>query len=136
MEIEIEYLGNLETKCVHGENGSVVFTDAPKDNQGKGENFSPTDLFAASLGSCVLTIMGIYAKKIGVDITGTKIQVTKEMAKIPPRRIQHLKCVLTSPHFFTSDVAEKLQQAGEHCPVHLSLHPDITCEFIYHWGQK
>ncbi len=136
IEIEVEYLGGLSTRSIHGNNREEIYTDAPIDNEGKGERFSPTDLFAASLGSCVLTIMGIYAKRLSVDMKGTKVVVTKEMAQVPPRRIKKLTLLLTSPHTFTPEITKKLEDAAEHCPVHLSLHPDIVVVFDYRWGQK
>lgn len=135
-DIEIYYEGDLSTRAVHRENKDEVFTDAPLDNQGKGRKFSPTDLLAVSLGSCVLTIMGIAAKKLGVDLRGTKVVVTKEMRSAPARMIGKLKVVLTSPHTFTSEITQRLQKAAEGCPVHYSLHPEIVQEFVYHWGQK
>jgi putative redox protein len=134
-EIDIWYEGQLSTRCVHRENGQEIRTDAPKDNQGKGEMFSPTDLFAASLGSCVLTVMGILAERIGVDITGTKISVTKEMASAPSRRIGKLTLVLTSPHRFDPDITQRLEKAATGCPVHHSLHPDVIQEYTFNWGQ-
>lgn len=135
-EIEIYYEGDLSTRSVHRGNGDEIFTDAPVDNQGKGRKFSPTDLLAVSLGSCVLTLMGIAAKKLGVDLVGTKVVVTKEMRSAPARMIGKLKIILTSPHTYTPEITERLQRAAEGCPVHHSLHPDIIQEFVYHWGQK
>lgn len=135
-EIEIFYEGDLSTRCVNLENGEELFTDAPKDNQGKGRKFSPTDLLAVSLGSCVLTVMGIAAKKLGVDLTGTKVSVTKEMRSAPARMIGKIKIVLTSPHVYSPEITQRLERAAEGCPVHNSLHPETIQEFSYHWGQK
>jgi len=134
-QIEIMYEGNLNTRCIHSDNGQEILTSAPKDNQGTGMMFSPTDLLATALGSCVLTIMGIMAQKLKVDITGTKVTVTKEMAHAPSRRIGKVKVILTSPHHFDPETTKKLQNAAEMCPVHQSLHPEVIQEFVYHWGQ-
>jgi len=136
VEIDIFYEGNLSTRCVHKESGQQIITDAPKDNQGRGEMFSPTDLVAAALGSCILTIMGILASRLKIDLVGTKITITKEMQQAPARRIGILKVVLTCPHRFDPETTKRLETAAEKCPVHHSLHPDIVQEFIYNWGQS
>ena len=133
-QIEIYYEGNLSTRSVFPETGEEILTDAPKDNQGEGRHFSPTDLVGVALGSCVLTIMGIVAKKLGVDITGTKASVSKEMATAPARRVGALTVVITSPHRFSAEITEKLEKAGNFCPVHHSLHPDIKQSFTFKWG--
>ncbi|MBS0604317.1 MAG: OsmC family protein [Verrucomicrobia bacterium] len=133
-EIDITYEGDLSTRCVHSDNKSEIVTDAPKDNQGLGRVFSPTDLFAASLGSCMLTLMGIGAKKLNVDIKGTRAKVTKEMAAIPLRRVGKLKVEITCPHRLTDEVIAKLVQMADMCPVKKSLHPDIVVECTYQWG--
>lgn len=133
--IEITYEGSLKTRCVHSENKAEIVTDAPKDNQGKGEMFSPTDLLAASLGSCVLTLMGIAANRLKVDLTGLRLTVEKEMAQLPSRRIGRLLLHIYCPQTFDHDTIQKLETAGIHCPVHQSLHPDTKQEFFFHWGQ-
>lgn len=132
--IEIFYEGNLATRAVFMETGAEIFTDAPKDNQGEGKRFSPTDLVGVALGSCVLTLMGIAAKKLGVDISGTKVSVSKEMASVPARRIGSLALVIQSPQRFSAEITEKLEKAGHFCPVHHSLHPDIKQTFTFQWG--
>ena len=134
-EIAIWYEGDLSTRCVHSDNGAEVLTDAPKDNQGLGRVFSPTDLFAASLGSCMLTLMGIAAKRLNVDLKGMHAKVTKEMVVAPVRRIGKLRVEFSCPHAFSEDVIGKLVRAAETCPVHHSLHPDIVLEFSYQWGR-
>ncbi len=133
-EIAIIYEGNLSTRCVHSDNHSEIVTDAPKDNQGLGSHFSPTDLFAASLGSCMLTLMGIGAKKLHLDIQGTKAIVSKEMASMPLRRIGKLKIEISCPHVFSEEIAKKLMELADTCPVKKSLHPDIVIECSYKWG--
>jgi putative redox protein len=132
--IEITYEGELSTRCVHGENHAEICTDAPKDNQGLGRVFSPTDLFAASLGSCMLTLMGIAARRLGVDIRGMRAEVVKEMAAAPSRRIGRLKIAFFCPRAFPEEVVAQLILAAENCPVHKSLHPDILLEFTWQWG--
>jgi putative redox protein len=132
-QIEIEYSGALRTRCLHVDSGEEIFTDAPKDNQGKGEFFSPTDLVGVALGSCVLTIMGIYAARHGLELKGMKVRVTKEM-KNSPRRIGKITLHFTSPHQFASEVQARLEQIAHECPVHHSLHPDIEQVFTFQWG--
>lgn len=133
-QIDITYEGDLSTRCVHSDNQAEIRTDAPKDVQGQGRVFSPTDLFAASLGSCMLTLMGMTAKRLGLDIQGMRAQVTKEMAAAPVRRIGKLRVAFKSPRPLQEDVIAKLVQAAESCPVHKSLHPDIVVEYVYDWG--
>ena len=134
-EIEILYKGNLATEALHKESGAKLLTDAPKDNQGKGENFSPTDLVGVALGSCVLTLMGIVAKRLGVDLAGSKVLLTKEMASLPLRRIAKLTLFISCPRSFDENIRVQLEKAGKLCPVHQSLHPDIVQEFHFTWGR-
>ncbi len=133
-EIQVVYEGSLRCRCIHTESGEEMMTDAPKDNQGKGEYFSPTDLVAVALGSCVLTLMGIQARRLGVNMDGSKIRVSKEMENLPHRRIKKLHVHFTSPHQFNHEVQTKLEKAGRECPVHHSLHPEISQTFIFEWG--
>ena len=130
---KISYLGDLRTECTHS-SGVSIQTDAPKDNQGKGECFSPTDLLAVSLGSCMLTIMGITARRLKIDLKGTTVEVQKEMATTPPRRVARLIVHFRSPARISIDVQKKLEEAAIHCPVHLSLHPEIKQEIDFVWG--
>jgi len=133
--IDITYEGNLRTRSVHSENKEEIVTDAPKDNQGKGEMFSPTDLLATALGTCVLTLMGIAANRLKVDLAGLRLTVEKEMAGLPSRRIGRLVMHVYCPKTFDTDITQKLETAGSHCPVHQSLHPDTRQEFFFHWGE-
>lgn len=133
-EIAIWYEGDLSTRCVHSDNHSEIRTDAPKETQGLGRVFSPTDLFAASLASCMLTMMGIAAKRLNIDIKGTRANVTKEMANAPMRRIGRLKVEFFCPLEPSEEQIAKLVQMAGHCPVHQSLHPDIILDVSYHWG--
>lgn len=134
-EMEVFYEGLLRTRCVHKESGNELKTDAPKDNMGKGELFSPTDLLAAALGTCILTLMGIAANRLKVDLTGLRLTVSKEMALAPSRRIGKLTCDIYCPKRFDSEITKKIEQAGSLCPVHASLHPDVIQEFRFHWGE-
>jgi putative redox protein len=137
VEIDIVYEGQLRTRATHEQSGNTLLTDAPKDNKGKGETFSPTDLVATALGSCIVTIMGIVAQRDGLDIEGTRVHVTKEMIQKPVRRIGSVKVTLTVPadkaNSLSATDREKLERASTHCPVHESLHPEIETpvEFVY-----
>lgn len=135
-QIDIYYEGNLRTRCVHSDNKQEIITDAPKDNRGKGEMFSPTDLLAASLGSCVLTLMGIAADRLKANLTGLRLTIEKEMAQLPSRRIGRLMVHIYCPQTFDADTTQKLETAGSHCPVHQSLHPEMKQEFFFHWGES
>jgi putative redox protein len=134
-QVNIEYLGDLRTRCLHNESGDALLTDAPKASLGKGEKFSPTDLMAAALGSCVLTVMGVLAEKLKLDFTGVTAEVVKEMASLPARRIGQLKVQIRCPRKFDSQITERLERAATSCPVHHSLHPDIIQEFTFQWGE-
>lgn len=133
-QMDIFYEGELRTKCVHKENGQILRTDAPKDNMGKGELFSPTDLVAAALGSCILTLMGIVATKLKIDLLGLRLTVVKEMALAPSRKIGRLKVDVFCPKTFDPDTTQKLEKAANFCPVYESLHPEIIQDITYHWG--
>lgn len=119
------YLGNLRSEITHLQSGEKIVTDAPTDNQGKGEFFSPTDMFATSLASCMLTIMGISAKSYGFDIDGTEVTTTKVMGT-NPRRVVEIIVEMTFPHNRYTDKERKLiELAANECPVANSLHPDV-----------
>ena len=133
VEISIRYLGGLRCEARHGPSGSVLVTDAPVDNEGKGESFSPTDLAATSLGTCMLTIMGIAARRLGVDLGETTVNVVKEMTSQPPRRIARLRVVFTIPLAAAHEKREVLENAARSCPVHLSLHPDVEQVMRFDW---
>lgn len=129
----VEYKGNLRTEAIHLESGTKIITDAPKDNHGNGESFSPTDLMATSLSSCMLSIMGILAKRDNIDIVGIKTEVTKIMYS-EPRRLGEIHVKLMMPKNNYSEKQRKLLEHAAHtCPVAKSLHPDIIqkIEFIY-----
>lgn len=135
VKIDLEYAGNLLVNAVHGPSGVKIQTDAPVDNQGLGRSFSPTDLLATSLGACMATIMGIVAKRDGLDLSGMKISVEKEMTKTTPRRIDSLKVDFVIPGEIAKEDQEKLKRAALTCPVHKSLHPDIRVITDFKWGK-
>lgn len=119
------YLGELRTRAKHVRSGNEIVTDAPPDNKGKGEAFSPTDLLATSLGSCMITIMGISAREHGFDIDGTTAKIWKIMAS-HPRRVGEIIIELNFPKNNFSDREKKIiEKAAYTCPVYLSLHPDL-----------
>ncbi len=131
--IKIHYPGNLRTQATHVASGVEIITDAPLDNHGKGESFSPTDLLCSSLGSCMLTLMGIAANTHSIDLDGTDVSVTKIMAS-NPRKVGEIKLTIYFPKNNYSDKEKKiLELAALTCPVYLSLHDTVikTVEFIY-----
>jgi putative redox protein len=133
VEIQIAYEGELRCKAVHGPSGSTILTDAPADNMGRGEAFSPTDLVATALGTCMMTIMGIAAERLRVDLRGMTASVTKEMTP-PPRRIARLAVKIRVPGNFSDVQKQKLENAAMTCPVHKSLHPDVAAPVEFIWA--
>jgi putative redox protein len=134
VSIHFEYQGDLHCKATHSPSGAELNTDAPKDNQGRGESFSPTDLVATALGTCMLTVMGIAARTLHIDISGATASVEKEMTAAPPRRIQSLKVKIHVPQALSEVDREKLKRAAHTCPVHKSLHPDVDIPIDFTWG--
>lgn len=132
--IQVEYQGDLHCNAVHGPSHAQLATDAPADNHGRGESFSPTDLVATALGSCMLTVMGILAQTLKIDIAGATATVEKEMSGTAPRRIQSLKVRIHVPHPLDAETRQKLERAAHTCPVHKSLHPDIHIPIEFMWG--
>jgi putative redox protein len=123
--IRTSYIGNLRTSALHVQSSGTIITDAPLDNQGRGEAFSPTDLLAASLGSCMLTIMGIAANEHKFSIDGTEVKITKIMAS-GPRRVSEIIIDLIFPHNdYTPKQKKIIKLSADTCPVALSLHPDL-----------
>ena len=122
---KITYTGGLRTAAIHLKSGSEIITDAPVDNQGKGEAFSPTDLLATSLGNCMLTIVGIAAKTHGFNIDGTTAEITKIMSE-NPRRVTEIVVDLQFPaNNYSDKEKEIIERSAKTCPVAFSLHPDI-----------
>ena len=134
MTSAIVYEGNLRTVATHLKSGTQIETDAPVDNQGKGERFSPSDLVAAALGSCMMTIMGMKARDLQLDLTNVKIAVEKIM-KADPRRIGGVNLTFHFPDGFTADEKQRivLERAAHTCPVIYSIHPDIAVNVDFRW---
>lgn len=134
MTSTIVYDGSLRTIATHLQSGTVIETDAPLDNQGKAERFSPSDLVATALGSCMMTIMGIKARDMNIDLRGTKIEMEKFM-KTDPRRIGGINLTFSFPD--TLQLSEKestiLERAAHSCPVIYSIHPDIKLNVVFNW---
>ena len=132
IEIKGQYEGDLRVKLTHGPSQSALETDAPLDNQGKGARFSPTDLLVAALGACMVTIMGIVAKRDGIKLEGTNFRAEKHMIE-NPRRIGKIVLEIFMPSGLTDEQKKKLEKFAHTCPVHQSLHPDIeqNIRFIY-----
>ncbi len=126
------YLGGKRTKIVHEDSGSEISTSAPKDNEGDGLLFSPTDLVGAALGSCILTTISIVAGRRQIEVSGASCEVTKEMQN-SPRRIKSLPAIVHLPKNLSQEERGILERAGRACPVHASLHPDIEADisFVY-----
>ena len=131
----MEYQGDLHCTSVHTPSKTELATDAPVDNQGRGESFSPTDLIATSLGTCMLTTMGIVARTLNVDLTGATATVEKEMTSTAPRKINRLIVSIQVPRTTTPENQERLENAAHTCPVKRSIHPDIETPIVFHWGQ-
>lgn len=128
----VRYDGNLRTTCVHLKSNSKFITDAPLDNNGKGEAFSPTDTVATGLASCMLTVMGIKARDMKLDMLNASAEVTKHMAT-EPRRISKIEVRLNMPFDFDDKTKKILENTANSCPVHHSLHPDIEKVVVFHW---
>ncbi len=129
----VKYLGGLRTEAVHLESGTAIITDAPKDNHGNGQAFSPTDLMATSLASCMISIMGIVARRDNLNIAGARAEVTKIMYQ-EPRRVGEIHVKITMPaNNFSEKERKLLEHAAHTCPVAKSIHPDIRqlVEFVY-----
>ena len=135
VKLSCDYLGDLRTRATHGPSASTLLTDAPVDNQGKGEAFSPSDLAATAVGSCILTILGIQAKSLDADFRGARVEVEKHMTTVPPRRIARLDLRISMPAGIPEDIRPRLIRAAEACPVKQSLHPDIVIAMEWSWGE-
>ena len=133
VNITVDYTGNLHCEATHDPSQSKLSTDAPSDNKGKGETFSPTDLVATALATCMSTTMGIRAKDLGVDLRGMRISVQKEMSKDPPRRIVALLSEVHIPLPPDSPHRQVLEQTALNCPVHKSLPPEINRPTKFFW---
>lgn len=136
VRIDVEYLGDLHTRCKHGPSGQEFLTDAPVDNRGKGEYFSPTDLLATASASCIATIMGIKAKDNDIDIKGMKITVDKEMINVPYRRVKKLTYRIVFPHPLNNKDFTIMKNVIRSCPVTRSLDPQIELDVNYEFADN
>lgn len=133
MTSKITYLGDLRTSSIHLQSGTEIISDAPVDNHGKGQAFSPTDLLANSLGSCMMTIMAIKANDMEIDLKNSTVEITKIM-QTEPRRIGRLEVVMNLNYHPSDKEKTILERVALNCPVHLSLHPDIDKVVSFNWG--
>ncbi|MBI5505591.1 MAG: OsmC family protein [Deltaproteobacteria bacterium] len=134
VHIDITYTGGLRCEAVHEPSGRELTTDAPVDNHGRGESFSPTDLVATALGTCMVTIMGIFADRHDWNIEGTRVGVDKEMTAQGPRRISRLSVTIDVPSALDENARKTLESAAHTCPVRLSLLPAIDVPVVFRWG--
>ncbi len=132
--LETVYLGNLRTEITHVRSGNKVITDAPVDNNGRGEAISPTDMVAGALGSCMLTIMAQATARLGTQLEGTRLEITKIMAA-EPRRISEIVIDVWFPMDYDDKAKQVLRHAANVCPVAKSLHPDLKQTITFHFGQ-
>lgn len=135
VQIDIRYEGQLSCKATHGPSEAQVVTDAPVDNHGRGQSFSPTDLLATATGTCMATIMGIRAEELGVDLSGLRLTVVKEMVADPVRRVGRLRVILHCPAEPDEEQRGVLEQAALGCPVKVSLHDSIDVPVMFRWGK-
>jgi putative redox protein len=135
--IDIAYAGELHCRATHGPSGQSFTTDAPTDNGGKGQAFSPTDLVATALGACLATVMGIFARREGLDLDGTRVQVVKEMVSDPVRRIGALtvRVVFPAGRNFSARDRACLERTAHTCPVRQSLHPDVRVDIQFEYPE-
>jgi uncharacterized OsmC-like protein len=134
MTASVIYKGDLRCECVHLQSGTITETDAPTDNRGKGERFSPTDTVCVALATCIITTMGIRATDMKIDLAGTSINVTKHMLG-EPRRIGKIEVTLNIPPIAIEEKDKMiLQKIGDNCPVIKSLHPDLQVVVAYIWN--
>ena len=134
MTAQVVYKGDLRCECTHLQSGTVIETDAPTDNRGKGERFSPTDTVCVALATCIITTMGIRAADMQINLQDTKIDVTKHMLS-DPRRIGKIEVTLHLPALNLDEKDRKLlEKIGDNCPVMKSIHPDLVVEAKYNWA--
>lgn len=132
IRIQSVYEGDLHAVCTHGPSGASVATDAPRDNEGRGESFSPTDLLATSLASCMLTVMGITARRHGWAIEGAQADIEKHMVG-EPRRVGRLVVRIEMPAGLAAEARATLERAARTCPVAESIHPGIDLDLAFRW---
>lgn len=134
VEMTVLYEAELRCTTTHGPSGVQLVTDAPVDNCGKGASFSPTDLVAVALGTCMLTTMGIFAERHGIDLRSSRVRVRKIMTQEAPRKIACLEVDLDMPISRNHPHAGSLEKAALNCPVHKSLHPDVQIPVNWNWA--
>src|SRR5262249_5525765 len=134
VEIDLVYEGELHCRLRHGPSGAEIGTDAPVDNHGKGEAFSSTDLVAAGLGSCVMTVMAIFGRRKEVELKGGRAKITKEMVQGPQRRIRRLTVTVDLPESVPTHLRPALEAAAHTCPVERSLHPEVEVVLTIRYG--
>lgn len=134
MTASVIYKGQFRCECTHLQSGTVIETDAPTDNRGKGERFSPTDTLCVALATCIVTTMALKATDMGIELANTSISVTKHMLS-EPRRIGKIEVTLNLPDTVVADEKARsiLQRVGDNCPVAKSLHPDLNVAIEYNW---
>ena len=133
VELFVEYLGDLHCKVKHGPSGQEFFTDAPVDNQGKGEFISPTDMLGAASASCITTIMGIVARNNNIDIVGLKVKVMKEMTNVPFRRVKKLTMEFTFPKSLNTKEYKLMENVVKTCPVTRSISPEVEIDTKFYF---
>jgi uncharacterized OsmC-like protein len=133
VKMTLNYEGGLRCVAKHGPSGSVIETDAPTDNHGKGGRFSPTDLMGAALMSCIATSLGILAQKKGWNLDGMRLEAGKEMSAAPPRRVVRLAVELWMPAALPPEARREIEEMARNSPVHKSIHPDLAAPVTVHW---
>jgi putative redox protein len=133
VHIDVVYQGRLRCEATHGPSGETLMTDAPLDNHGRGEFFSPTDLVATALATCIPTIMAIYAEREGISLEGLRIGVDKIMTSAPPRRIARCELSITMPAGLSPNQRKALENCVQNCPVRRSMHPEVELPVSFHY---
>lgn len=136
VKISGTYKGELRCESCHDESGTILVTDAPKDNEGEGASFSPTDLLVTSLATCIVTIMGIVAKQRKVALEGMRYEAEKIMSEDLPRRIAEMRIEIWMPQGIEEGSRKVIESAAQKCPVKKSIHPDIKVSTVFHWPEN
>lgn len=134
VEMDAVYEGGFRCRVTHGPSRAILLTDAPVDNAGQGRSFSPTDLVATALGTCIMTTMAIWAERTGVDLKGATFHTTKEMTATAPRRIAKLTVAFTMPAGVSEEHRARCEATAKACPVHHALHGNVDLDVTFTWG--
>lgn len=134
VHIQAEYEGGLRCKATHGPSGTTLLTDAPLDNAGQGRAFSPTDLVATALGTCIMTTMAIWAERSGVQLKGARFAITKEMTTTAPRKIAKLTVKFDMPAGVSAEHRVRCEATAKACPVHHALHGNVELDVTFNWA--